>query len=129
MALSKYTILVADYIPTDMLLFKILLAQAHCRLLTATDGQDALRQAAEQHPDLILIDFYMPGMSGFEVADLLQGKEETRQIPILYVVNMGDCPVFTPDGKVLSQEEYVEKPFDMRQLVKRILQRLAVAKS
>ncbi|WP_455668267.1 response regulator [Phocaeicola sp.] len=124
MALSQYTILVADYIPTDMLLFKILLAQAHCHLLTATDGHDALRQAAEQHPDLILMDIYMPGMSGFEVANLLQSKEETRDIPILYVVDMGDYPIFTADGKMLSQKEYIEKPFDMPQLVKRILQRL-----
>ena len=53
MSLSPYTILVADYIPTDMLLFQILLAQAHCRLLTATDGHDALHQAAQYHPDLI----------------------------------------------------------------------------
>ncbi|WP_455665119.1 response regulator [Phocaeicola sp.] len=129
MSLSPYTILVADYIPTDMLLFQILLAQAHCRLLTATDGHDALHQAAQYHPDLILMDIYMPGISGFEVASALAQQEATRHIPVLYVVNMGDCPVFTPDGKVLAQEEYIEKPFDMRQLVKRILQRLAAAKS
>ena len=125
MALSKYTILVADYIPTDMMLFKILLNRAHCRLLFATDGFDVLCQVKEEHPDLILMDLYMPGMSGFEVANALAQQEDTRKIPILYVIDMGDYPVFTPDGRLLTQKEYIEKPFHMHQLVKRILQRLA----
>ena len=124
MALSKYTILVANCIPTDMLLFNVLLKQAHCHLLTATDGHDALHQAQETHPDLILLDLYMPGMSGFEVANALAQQEDTRKIPILYVIDMGDYPVFTPDGRLLTQKEYIEKPFHMHQLVKRILQRL-----
>ncbi|MCD7927214.1 MAG: response regulator [Bacteroides sp.] len=128
MALSKYTILVTDCILTDLLLLKILLKQAHCHLLTATNGIHALQQARQVHPDLILLDIHMPEMNGFEVAAAMQSEEDTRHIPILYVVDMGDYPVFTPDGKVLSQEEYIEKPFNMRQLVKRILQRV-VAKN
>jgi two-component system sensor histidine kinase/response regulator len=125
MALSKYTILVANCIPTDMLLFKVLLKRAHCHLLTATDGRDALHQAEREHPDLILLDLYMPEMNGFEVASVLAQQEETRHIPILYVVDMGEYPFFTPGGRMLTQEEYIEKPFCMQQLVKRILQRLA----
>ncbi len=126
MALSKYTILVADCIPTDMLLLNILLKQAHCSLLTATDGIDALQQARHTHPDLVLLDIHMPRLNGFEVAEALNSKEETRHIPILYIVDMGDYPVFTLQGKLLSPQEYIEKPFNIHQLVKRILQRLAV---
>lgn len=129
MALSKYTILIADYIPTDMLLFKILLKQAHCRLLTATDADTALILAKNQHPDLILLDVNMPDLNGFEVAKILQKDSYTCQIPILYIIDMGDYPVFTPNGKLLSSEEYIEKPYDMRQLVARILQRLKDKKS
>ncbi|WP_178794643.1 response regulator [Bacteroidaceae bacterium] len=125
MALSKYTILVADYIPTDMMLLKIQLNRLHSRLLFATDGFDVLRQVEKKRPDLILMDLYMPGISGFEVADVLAQQEYTRKIPIIYIVNMGDYPIYTPDGRLLSQKEYIEKPFDMRQLVKRILQWLA----
>ena len=125
MSLSKYTILVADYIPTDMMLLKIQLNRLHSRLLFATDGFDVLRQVEKKRPDLILMDLYMPGISGFEVADVLAQQEYTRKIPIIYIVNMGDYPIYTPDGRLLSQKEYIEKPFDMRQLVKRILQWLA----
>jgi CheY-like chemotaxis protein len=125
MALSKYTILVADYIPTDMMLLKIQLNRLHSRLLFATDGFDVLRQVEKKRPDLILMDLYMPEISGFEVADVLAQQEYTRKIPIIYIVNMGDYPIYTPDGRLLSQKEYIEKPFDMRQLVKRILQWLA----
>lgn len=124
MALSKYTILVADYIPTDMLLFNILLKQAHCRLLTATDASATLTLAKAKRPDLILLDVNMPELNGFEVAKILQKDYRTCQIPILYIIDMGDYPVFTPEGKLLPSEEYIEKPYDIRQLVERILQRL-----
>lgn len=124
MALSQYTILVADYIPTDMLLFKIMLKRAHCRLLTATDGMDALKQAKEKKPDLILLDVHMPEMNGFEIAAALQKEENTRSIPILFVADQGDYPIFTPEGRVLSEQEYIGKPFDTSMLVKRILEQL-----
>lgn len=124
MALSKYTILIADYIPTDMLLFKILLKQAHCSLLTATNGQHALELARSEHPDLILLDVKMPQLNGFEIASALQKEDTTKSIPILYVADMSDYPIFTPDGKVLLEEDYIGKPFGTKQLVKRILQRL-----
>ena len=125
MALSKYTILVADYIPTDMMLLKIQLNRLHSRLLFATDGFEVIASSRKKCPDLILMDLYMPEISGFEVADVLAQQEYTRKIPIIYIVNMGDYPIYTPDGRLLSQKEYIEKPFDMRQLVKRILQWLA----
>lgn len=121
MALSRYTILVADYIPTDMLLFKILLQQAHCRLLTATDGIHTLEQARKIHPDLILLDVHLPEINGFEVAAALQNEESTRNIPILYVADMGDYPILTPEDRMLEKDEYIEKPYEIRGLVKRIL--------
>lgn len=124
MALSRYTILVADYIPTDMLLLKILLQQAHCRLFTATDGIHALEQARKIHPDLILLDVHLPEINGFEVAAALQNEESTRNIPILYVADMGDYPILTPEDRMLEKDEYIEKPYKSRGLVKRILKRL-----
>lgn len=124
MALSRYTILVADYIPTDMLLLKILLQQAHCRLFTATDGIHALEQARKIHPDLILLDVHLPEINGFEVAAALQNEESTRNIPILYVADMGDYPILTPEDRMLEKDEYIEKPYKIRGLVKRILKRL-----
>lgn len=124
MALSRYTILVAEYIPTDILLFKILLQHAHCRLLTATNGIHALEQARKIHPDLILLDVHLPELNGFEVATALQSEESTRNIPILYVADMGDYPILTPEGRMMGKNEYIEKPYEIRGLVKRILKRL-----
>lgn len=49
----------------------------------------------------------MPGLNGFEVAAALQTQEDTRNIPILYVADMGDYPIFAPDGRVLSPNEYI----------------------
>lgn len=124
MALSKYTILVIDYIPTDMMLFKILLEHANCNLLTADNGLHALEIIREKHPDLILLDVYLPGIGGFELAEILQKEMKTRHIPLLYVANIGDYPILKPDGSILSEKECIEKPFDIKKLVKKILQRM-----
>ena len=129
MSLSEYTILVVDIIPTDMLLLTILLKQMHFRVLTATDEAQALEQARQLNPDLILLDIYMPQNSGFKVAEILQNQETTRHIPILYIVDMGEYPIFTPEGQLLSQALCIERPFDMRQLLRIIFRRLKITQN
>lgn len=127
MALSKYTILVVDDIPTNILLLKILLTREHCNVITANSGSHAIALANEKQPDLLLLDIMMPDMSGFEVAEILQKSPETCDIPILYLSAMNDYPV-TPDGHLLKEEDYITKPFDIHQLIQKILQCLRSAK-
>jgi two-component system sensor histidine kinase/response regulator len=127
MALSKYTILVVDDIPTNILLLKILLTREHCHVITANDGAHALVLAKEVHPDLLLLDIMMPDMNGFEVAEALHGNPDTSQIPILYLTALGDYPI-EPNGRILKEEEYVTKPFDIHQLIEKILQILESSK-
>lgn len=54
----------------------------------ATNGFDAARKIYKQKPDLILLDFKMPGMNGFEVCDILKEDKETSKIPIIAVTAM-----------------------------------------
>jgi CheY-like chemotaxis protein len=90
----------------------------------AEDGQDGLRQAKEVQPDLILLDFFMPGEDGFEVLTQLKADAALKDIPVV---------IFT----VLVREEserkalelgaaaYVTKPFDIDEVItciQRILQ-------
>jgi CheY-like chemotaxis protein len=64
------------------------LKQRGCTVLTATDGEEALRVAQEQLPDLILLDLIMPKLQGFELLRQLKDDGPTRRIPVIVVSNL-----------------------------------------
>jgi CheY-like chemotaxis protein len=57
------------------------------RVTSAVDGEDGVKRALAEHPDLILLDLVMPKMSGLEALRVLREANETRQIPVLVVSN------------------------------------------
>ena len=67
---SEYTVLVVDDVVSNVLLLKVLLTNEKFKVITAGNGKEALSQAVNARPDLILLDVMMPEMNGFEVADL-----------------------------------------------------------
>src|SRR5690606_18721153 len=67
---------------------KILSSEGSIRF--ATNGDDALRLAKEEPPDLIVLDADMPGMSGFEVCALLKGDEKLAGVPVVFVTSHRD---------------------------------------
>ena len=91
---------------------------AICEVNTASDGADALRQANERPPDLILSDFKMPGLDGKELYEQLRAREATRGIPFIFVASRGDIE---EKLRLLSDgvEDFIAKPFFVRDLVRR----------
>lgn len=63
------------------------LRQRGFEILTAADGQEALRLAQAESPDLILLDLLMPKVSGVEVLRTLKAADETKAIPVVIVTN------------------------------------------
>ena len=63
------------------------LRQRGFEILTAADGEEALRLAQAERPDLILLDLLMPKVSGVEVLRTLKGTDETKAIPVVIVTN------------------------------------------
>lgn len=102
-----------------------LLKQEAYRVTLTRNGEDALRLAREERPDLILLDVLLPKMSGFEVCQRLRSDPATCLIPIILVTALGA----TKDkvtGFKLGADEYLSKPFDSLELlarVERVLQR------
>jgi len=85
----------------------------------ASTGADALRQAREAHPDLILLDIMIPQLNGCEVCRRLKKDAETREIPVIMVtgrVEEGDKVL----GFEMGADDYVTKPFSPRELLARI---------
>ena len=102
-------ILVVDDIPANVRLLEAKLTAEYFEVLPASDGPSALRSAAENAPDLILLDVMMPGMDGFEVTRLLKSDTKTRHIPIVMITALTD----TSDrvrGLEAGADDFLSKP-------------------
>ena len=101
----------------DMVAFALKRAGMHVQ--TAEDVPQAQLRLAEQVPDLILLDWMLPGTSGLEYARRLKRDELTREIPVIMLTARGE-----EDDRVIGLDtgvdDYVVKPFSTRELVSRI---------
>lgn len=88
-------------------------------VVRASDAETAQRLLRDALPDLVLLDWMLPGMSGIELARRLRSEERTRTIPIIMLTARGE-----EQDKVLGLEigadDYITKPFSPRELVARI---------
>ena len=95
------------------------LSRAGFELVEAEDALDAQERLEEGLPDLILLDWMLPGMSGIDLARRLKRDEYTREVPIIMLTARGE-----EDDRVggleAGADDYVTKPFSPRELVARI---------
>ncbi len=114
MAIS--TILVVDDSPTDMRLVTTALTGKGYRVITAVDGEDALEKAAQEHPDLMLLDIILPKKNGFQVCRQLKTTPATKDIKIILLSSKSqDSDRFW--GLKQGADEYMTKPFDDDELL------------
>ena len=88
--------------------------------LTAESGEEGLRIAQEQRPDLILLDIMMPKMKGREVCARLKADPRTRHIPVIFLTALGLAD-HVKAGMDLGAEDYIVKPFEPAELKERII--------
>ena len=81
-------ILVVDDEKEIVKLFSDMLTKEGFQVLTATSGQDCLRLAEKEKPDLILLDVMMPGMDGGQTLQNLLDNEKTKNIPIIFLTSI-----------------------------------------
>ncbi len=87
--------------------------------LIAHDGQEGLRKAQLQLPDLIILDLMLPKLDGLEVCRQLRGSDRTRHIPILMLTAKAE-ETDQVVGFSLGADDYVTKPFSVKVLMQRI---------
>jgi CheY-like chemotaxis protein len=96
-------------------------------VLLATNGAEAVEQAVESHPDLILMDVRMPRMTGYQACEALKELPETRDIPVIFLSAKGQESEIQ-QGMGVGAIDYILKPFapdDLIEQVKRVLEELS----
>jgi len=83
------------------------------------DGEEALRIVKERRPDVVLLDLMLPGVDGFEVCRRMRASEETARIPIIMVTAKAE-ETDAVIGLGVGADDYVRKPFGLRELVARV---------
>jgi two-component system phosphate regulon response regulator PhoB len=113
------TILLVEDEPAIQELIAANLMRAGHHVVRAADAETAQRIVRDALPDLVLLDWMLPGMSGVEFARRLRAEERTRSIPLIMLTARGE-----EQDKVLGLEsgadDYITKPFSPRELVARI---------
>jgi len=109
-------ILLADDSVTAQNMGRKILTDAGYEVITVNNGSAALKRVAEQKPDLIVLDVYMPGYSGLEVCQRLKDAQDTARIPILLTV--GKLEPFKPEeARKVRADSYIVKPFEASELL------------
>jgi DNA-binding response OmpR family regulator len=116
---TPFSILVVDDEPDLLLLLEEHLTQEGYQVITATTGMQAITKAREEHPDIILLDVMMPGVSGFDVCNILQDFPETASIPIIFLTAVAETKRKVM-GLNLGADDYITKPFDLHELAARV---------
>src|SRR5512147_1241376 len=110
------TILVVDDQASVRRLLQDYLTEQGFRVLTATDGESAIYTARHEQPDVILLDIMMPKMDGYQ---FIRQYRQERQTPII-VITAREEETDAVLGLELGADDYVIKPFRMRELLARI---------
>jgi CheY-like chemotaxis protein len=109
-------ILLADDSVTAQNMGRKILSEAGYEVITVNNGSAALKKIAEQKPDLIVLDVYMPGYGGLEVCQRIKDTKETARIPVLLTV--GKLEPFKPEeARRVHADGFIVKPFEVSELL------------
>jgi two-component system phosphate regulon response regulator PhoB len=115
----KPKILVVDDEPDAVELIEFNLKSAGYDVLTAGDGEEALKKARAVLPQLIILDLMLPEVDGMEVCKILRRDPRTQGVPIIMVTAKA-AEIDRVLGLELGADDYVTKPFSPRELVLRV---------
>lgn len=120
---GDYKILVVDDVVSNVLLLKILLTNEGFQVCTANNGEECVKMAKSDNPDLILLDVMMPGISGFDTAVILKKDPETAEIPIIFLTALNN-PSELVHGFQVGANDFLTKPFNKEELVMRVMHQI-----
>ena len=113
------TILIADDEPNQLELMDYNLRNVGFSIIKASNGLEALELIENHSPDLIILDWMMPKMSGIDVCRTLRSRSETKQTPII-ILSARSEDSDKSLGLDTGADDYISKPFSPKELVSRV---------
>lgn len=121
---SRPTLLVVDDEPLNLQVLRQILQQDY-QLIFARDGEKALALAQAEHPQLILLDIMMPGLTGLETCQRLKQNPQTQDIPVIFVTALADDRDET-EGFAVGCVDYITKPVSAPIVLARVKAQLSL---
>ncbi len=118
-SVPKQLILVVEDEPAIREMLAIALEAADYRVITATDAQTGHARIVDDKPDLVLLDWMMPGTTGLELLRRLRRNELTAKLPVVMLTAKTEEDS-TITGLDAGADDYIQKPFSPRELIARI---------
>ena len=109
---DRVSILLVDDRPENLLALEAILEPLSQVLVRAGSGPEALRQVLATDFAVMLLDVQMPGMNGFEVAEIIKSRERSRTIPIIFLSAISKEDAYVFKGYSMGAVDYVFKPFN-----------------
>lgn len=110
--IKKENILIVDDNSANIVALEQILKKANRNISTASNGNKALKLILDKHIDLVILDVNMPGMDGFEVAQIIKSNRRTKDIPIIFASAEKKEHKFAIKGYEEGAVDYLYKPLD-----------------
>jgi PAS domain S-box-containing protein len=123
--ISPMKILIVDDTPANIDVLRRFMAESGYDISVAPDGNIALKIIEQSKPDLILLDVMMPGMDGFEVCRRLKEKDDTKDIPVIFVTAKTETSDVV-EGFQVGGVDYIAKPFKREEVLSRVQTHLKI---
>ena len=113
-------ILIVDDSPINLLVLKGVLQEIDATVIEAGEGTTALAAAREHNFALAILDVHMPGLDGYEVAEVMRSSPKTRNVPIMFVTAAYDDEIHMFRGYKAGAVDYLAKPIQPEVLLAKI---------
>ncbi len=114
--MDKKKILIVDDERDTLFILEGELAGRGYSVISADNGSDAINLAKSEYPDLIILDIWMPGMDGTEVAAWLKEDPKTKHIPVIFLTCLFQKKEGEEQGRVVAGEVIIAKPYSIEGL-------------
>ena len=122
--LATATILLVDDNAQNLELMQAFLEELPCKILTASDGVEAIEKIERSCPDLLILDVMMPRMSGFEVCQKVKSQPATRDTVVIMVTALNEVSDYE---RAVGTNDFITKPVNKLELITRVRTLLELA--
>lgn len=119
MSKDSPTVLIVEDEPAQREILSYNLSAAGFQVLTAADGEEGLLLVEEQAPDIIVLDWMLPGVSGIEICRRLKTRSSSKAIPVIMLSARSE-EVDRVRGLETGADDYVVKPYSVKELIARV---------